>query len=163
MLLTILGEICRCGVPSCAICLRTCMSDSVPSPRLPGVLNLLLDSIPLPLSPNNKHTSSMRRRRPHDEDGDHMLKTKEVDDGRTGPGCGQVVCRTCCFEHPQRYEPIKHSVDLFANMQNLFAINNSGVVACLDCSAKQGVLQTHDSDASTPGVLSPDHKLIASS
>jgi len=142
------------------------MSDSAPSPCLPGVLNLPLDSIPFPLSPNNKHASSIRRRRPHDEDSDNMLKTKEVDDGRTGPGCGQVVCRMCCFEHPQRYDTIKPSTNLFAHIQNVFAINNSGVVACLDYSAKQGALQTHDSgsDASMHGVLDPaDHQLIASS
>jgi len=131
----------RCGVPSCAICLRTCTSDSVASPRLPGALNLPLDSnaFPFSLSIYNKDTSSLLcRRRPREEDSDDVLKTKEVGDGPTG--CGQVVCRTCCFEHPQ-----------------------SGAVACLDCSEEQDVFQTHDSDASIHGVLNPDHNLIVSS
>jgi hypothetical protein len=153
---------CRCGVPSCAICLRTCTSDSGASPRLPGALNLPLDSNAFPFSLNNKNTSSLlRRRRPRDEDSDGVLKTKEVGDGRAG--CGQVVCRTCCFEHPQRSEPIKPSISFFTNIQNVFAIDDSGAVACLDCSEEQGVLQTHDSDASIHGELNPDHNLIVSS
>jgi len=93
---------CRCSASSCAICLRTCTSDSTTTPRSPGSLNLPLDSIVSPLSQCNKNTSPLRGRRPRDDDNDNMLKTKEVDDGRTG--CGQVVCRTCCFEDPQRSE-----------------------------------------------------------
>ncbi len=100
--LTILGEHYRCSAPSCAICLRTCTSDSAPSPCLPGSLNLPPDSIAFPLSQSNKNISCLRRRRPRDEDSDNVLKTKEVDDGRTG--CGRAVCRTCCLEHPQRSE-----------------------------------------------------------
>jgi hypothetical protein len=78
------------------------MSDSAfstTSPRLPGVLNLPLGSIPFSPPPNNKHTSSIRRRRPHDEVSYAILKMKEVDDGRTGrvwPGGLSNVL----FEHP---------------------------------------------------------------
>ena len=50
-----------------------------------------------------------------------------------------------------------------ANIQYLFAIDDSGIVACLDCSAKQRSLQAHDSDASMHGTLNSDHNLIASS
>jgi len=128
----------RCSASSCAICLRTCTSDSATTTRSPCSLNLPLDSIAVPFSQSNKNIPSLRQRRPRDDDNDNMLKTKEVDDGRTG--CGQVVCRTCCFEDPQ-----------------------SGIVACLDCSAKQRALQTHDSDNSMHGTLTSDHNLIASS
>jgi hypothetical protein len=96
------GKRCRCSASSCAICLRTCTSDSTTPPRSPGSLNLPLDSIAIPFSQSNKTILSLRRRRPRDDDNDNMLKTKGVGDGRTG--CGQVVCRTCCLEDPQRSE-----------------------------------------------------------
>jgi hypothetical protein len=58
-----------------------------------------------------------------------------------------------------------NSYILSANIQDLFApIDDSGIVACLDCSAKQRALQTQDSDASMQGALNPpDHNLIVSS
>ena len=54
---------------------------------------------------------------------------------------------------------------LSADIQDLFAIDDSGTVACLDCSAKQRALPTHDSDTSESmhGTLNADHNLIASS
>ncbi|KAF8465459.1 hypothetical protein DFH94DRAFT_783415 [Russula ochroleuca] len=122
----------RCNASTCAICLRTCTGDPVSSPHWPGSLNLVLDSTTIPPFQSNANTS--RRRRSRGEDSDDILKTKDVDNERSG--CGQTVCRKCCFEHPQ-----------------------SGSIACLDCSEKQLALQTHES---MHGARKPDHCLIAS-
>ncbi|KAF8487625.1 hypothetical protein F5888DRAFT_126806 [Russula emetica] len=124
----------RCSASTCVICLRTCMAvgDPVSSPRWTNSLNLGCDSTAIPLSQSNTNNSSPRRRRPRDEDSDDVLKSKDVNSERSG--CGQMVCRMCCFEHPQ-----------------------SGNVACLDCSAKQLAPQTHESNASMQGARNSDH------
>ncbi|SRR5216684_895102 len=85
--------------------MRTCTGDPVSSPRWAGSLNFGCDPTIIPLSQCNTNNSSPRRRRPRDEDCDDILKTKDVDSGQSG--CGQTVCRTCCFEHPQRSESIE--------------------------------------------------------
>ncbi|KAN0114217.1 hypothetical protein V8E52_007015 [Russula decolorans] len=128
----------RCNASTCAICLRTCTGDPVSSPRWASSLNLGCDSTAIPLSQSNTNNSSPRRRRPCDEDSDNVSQSKDVDSERSG--CGQMVCRTCCFEHPQ-----------------------SGAVACLDCSAKQLAPQTHESNGSMQGARNSDHSLISSS
>ena len=95
----------RCNASTCAICLRTCTGDPVSSPRWASSLNLGCDSTAIPLSQSNTNNSSPRRRRPCDEDSDNVSQSKDMDSERSG--CGQMVCRTCCFEHPQRSEPIE--------------------------------------------------------
>lgn len=98
-----LGQHHRCNASTCVICLRTCTGDPVlvSSPRWASSLNLGCDSTAIPLSQSNTNNSSPpRRRRPRDEYNDNIPKSKDV--GSERPGCGQVVCRTCCFEHPQR-------------------------------------------------------------
>ena len=130
----------RCNASTCAICLRTCTGDPVSSPRWASSLNLGCDSTAIPLSQSNTNNSSPRRRRTRDEDSDNVSQSKDMDGEQSG--CGQTVCRTCCFEHPQRSESIEpHCAPQL--IQDLF----SGAVACLDCSAKQLAPQTHESNA----------------
>jgi hypothetical protein len=131
----VLGQHHRCNASTCAICLRTCTGDPVSSPRWVSSLNqgqslnLGCDSTAIPLSQSNTNNSSQRRRRPRDEDSDNVSQSKDVDSEQSG--CGQMVCRTCCFEHPQRSEPIEPHREPQL-IQDLF----SGAVACMDCSAK---------------------------
>ncbi|KAI0275800.1 hypothetical protein BGY98DRAFT_989946 [Russula aff. rugulosa BPL654] len=131
---------CHRAVPStCAICLRTCTGYPVSSSRWASSLNLGCDSTAIPLSESNTNNSSPPcRRRPRDEDSDNVSKSTDVDSERSG--CGQMMCRACCFEHPQ-----------------------SGAIACLDCSEKQLAPQTHESNASMAGARNSDHSLTASS
>jgi hypothetical protein len=148
--LYILGNYRRCNASTCAICLRTCTGDPVSSPHWPGSLNLVLDSTTIPPFQSNANTS--RRRRSRGEDSDDILKTKDVDNERSG--CGQTVCRKCCFEHPQRSDSIEPTIHA-----RLIQDMVSGSIACLDCSEKQLALQTHES---MHGARKPDHCLIAS-
>ena len=129
----------RCNASTCAICLRTCTGDPiVSSPRWSGSFDIKYDSTINPLSQSNTNNSSPNRRRLRDEDNENTLKAKDVDSGRSG--CGQMVCRTCCFEHPQRSESIDRTV-YSRLIWNLF----SGIVACLGCSVKPLALQSHES------------------
>ena len=89
-----------CNASTCPICLRTCTGD----PWWAGSLNLALDATTIPLAQRNANTLSPCRIRSRDEDSDDILKTKDADNTRSG--CGQMVCRKCCFEHPQRSESI---------------------------------------------------------
>jgi len=100
-----LGQHHRCNASTCAICLRTCTGGPVSSPRWASFLNLGCDSTAIPLSQSNTNNSSPHRRRSRDEDSDNVSQSKDVDSERSG--CGQMVCRTCCFEHPQRSESIE--------------------------------------------------------
>jgi hypothetical protein len=156
-----LGQHRRCNTSTCVICLRTCAGDPVSNPRWANSLNLGCDSTSISLSQSNTNNSSPpRRRRPRDEDSDNVSKSKSkskgVDSERSG--CGQMVCRTCCFEHPQRSESVEpHRTPQL--LQNLF----SGAVACFDCSAKQLAPQAHESNASTQRARNSEHSLIASS
>ncbi|KAI0247522.1 hypothetical protein BJV78DRAFT_1244625 [Lactifluus subvellereus] len=128
----------RCSASTCAICLRACTGDLIPGSRWTGSLSPPPDSPPSPLSQSITNASSPCRRRRRDEDSDSIVvKTRDAGNGRSG--CGQMVCRMCCFEHPQ-----------------------SGIVACLDCSAKQRARQTHDPDASIHETLNLDYDLTAS-
>ena len=150
----VLGSHYRCNASTCAICLRTCTSDPLSSPRWASSLTLGCDSTAIPLSQSNTNNSSPRRRRPRDEGSDSVSKL--VDSERSG--CGQLVCRTCCFEHPQRSESIEtHRTPRL--IRDLF----SGAVACLDCSAKELAPQTYEPNASMQGARNSDHSLIASS
>ncbi|KAH9979217.1 hypothetical protein BGW80DRAFT_1275629 [Lactifluus volemus] len=120
----------RCSASTCVICVRACTGNPILRSRCwAGSLSPPSDSSPLSRSITN--ASSPCRRRLRDEDNDTTLKTKEAESG-----CGQVVCRMCCFEDPQ-----------------------SGIIACLDCSAKQHHLQ---SDASIYEPLNLDRNLTAS-
>jgi hypothetical protein len=153
----ILGQHRRCNASTCAICLRTCTGYPVSSPRWASSLNLGCDSTAIPLSESNTNNSSPPcRRRPRDEDSDNVSKSTDVDSERSG--CGQMMCRACCFEHPQRSESIEpHRTPQL--IQDLF----SGAIACLDCSEKRLAPQTHESNASMPGARNSDHSLTASS
>lgn len=149
-----LGRHRRCNASTCAICLRTCTGDPVSSPRWASSPNLGWNSTAIPLSQNNTNNSSTRRRRPREEDSDN--KSKNVDSERSG--CGQTVCRTCCFEHPQRSEFIFEPHRTHRLMQDLF----SGAISCLDCSANQLAPQTHEPNAAMQAARNSDHSLIAS-
>ena len=150
------GQHHRCNASTCTICLRTCTGDPVSSPRWASSLNLGCDSTANPLSQSNTNNSSPRRRRPCDEDSDNVSQSKDVDSERSG--CGQMVCRMCCFEHPQRSEPIEpHRASQL--IQDLF----SGAVACLDCSAKQLAPQTYESNGSMQEARNSNQSLIAPS
>lgn len=135
----ILGKCRRCNVSTCAICLRTCTSGSVSSSQWAGSLNLVLDSATIPRFQSNTNTS--RRRRPRDEDSDNIFRMKDVDNDRSG--CGQMVCRKCCFEHPQRSDSLELTI-----RSRLIQDLVSGAIACLDCSEKQLALKTHQSNDS---------------
>jgi hypothetical protein len=122
---------------------------------IPGGLVLSIwRSIPvIPLAQSNVNTLLPCRIRSRDEDNNDILKTKDADDRRSG--CGRMVCRKCCFEHPQRSEFIVPYHTLWAHIQDLV----SGAIACLDCSTKQPAPQTEESNALTHGAWNPDHSL----
>lgn len=143
-----------CNASTCPICLRTCTGAS--DPWWAGSLNLALDATTTPLAQSNVNSLSPRRRRSRDEDSDNISRAKDVDNGRSG--CGQMVCRTCCFEHPQRSESIVSYHALWAHKQDLV----SGAIACLDCSKKQPTPQTDESNASIHGTRNTDHSLTCS-
>jgi hypothetical protein len=93
---------CRCSASTCAICVRACTGGPIPGRT--GSLS----PPPSPLSRSITNASSPCRRRRRDEDSDTVLKTKDADNGRSS--CGKMVCRMCCFEHPQRLVSIELSV-----------------------------------------------------
>jgi hypothetical protein len=90
----------RCSASTCAICVRVCTGDPVPGSRWTGPSGSPSDSSPSTLSRSNVNASSLCRRRRRDEDSDNVLKTNHADNRRSG--CGQTVCRICCYENPQR-------------------------------------------------------------
>ena len=95
-----------CSASTCAICLRACTGDLIPGSRWTGSLSPPPDSPPSPLSQSITNASSPCRRRRRDEDSDNIVvKTKDAANRRSG--CGQMVCRMCCFEHPQRLVSIE--------------------------------------------------------
>ena len=154
-MLYMLGQHRRCNASTCAICLRTCTGDAVSSLGWTSSLNPGCDLTAIPLSQSDTNNSYPRRRRPREEDSDKVSQSKDVDNERSG--CGHMVCRTCCFEHPQRSEYIEsHRAPQL--IQDLF----SGVAACLDCSAKQLAPQTHQSNTSMQEARNSNHSLIAS-
>jgi len=116
----------RCSASSCPICVRTCTGGSLPSSRGASTRNPSPHrGLPSPPpSGNPSPASSLRRRRPRDEDIDSILTAKDPE--REGmDGCGRMICRICCLE-----------------------ILQSETVSCLDCFSAPRALTAHGSDAS---------------
>ncbi|KAF8261444.1 hypothetical protein EI94DRAFT_800633 [Lactarius quietus] len=102
-----LGPCRRCSASSCPICVRTCTGGSLPSSRGASTRNPSPHrGLPSPPpSGNPSPASSLRRRRPRDEDIDSILTAKDPE--REGmDGCGRMICRICCLEILQRWMQI---------------------------------------------------------
>ncbi|KAI9456061.1 hypothetical protein BJY52DRAFT_1277901 [Lactarius psammicola] len=127
----------RCSASTCAICVRTCTGDLLPSSRGTGARNPSHYRLPSPPPLGNPSVASpSRRRRARDEDIDTVLKVESPE--RDGTGCGRVICRICCLE-----------------------VLQSETVTCLDCFSAHRTLQAHGTDASLQGAIT-DNILTAS-
>ncbi|KAA1473304.1 hypothetical protein DENSPDRAFT_859839 [Dentipellis sp. KUC8613] len=98
----------RCNAATCTVCSRTCSSAPPSYPPTP-----VLSHSPTPpttpsasprrvaLSHSNTNAAVTRRRKFQDDEEDEAIAKEKHDAEGWTPGCGRVVCRSCCVEIPQ--------------------------------------------------------------